>query len=62
MLNDDNVKHLQVLTHDANWNEEVLSPRKRFEKVMNDRAKNLIIGQVEGLHKMGHLCPDDEEE
>lgn len=62
VLNDENVRHLQVLTHDANWNDEVLSPRKRFAKVMNDRAKRLIIGQVEGLHKMGHLCPDDEEE
>lgn len=62
VLNDDNVRHLQVLTHDANWNENVLSPRKRFAYVMTERAKNLIIGQVEGLHKMGHLCPDDEED
>lgn len=62
VLNDDNVKHLQVLTHDANWNEEVLSPRKRFAKVMNDRAARLIDEQVNGLHKMGHLCPDDDDE
>lgn len=62
VLNDENVKHLQVLTHDANWNEEVLSPRKRFAKVMTKRAERLIIGQVEGLHKKGHLCPDDEED
>ena len=62
VLNDGNVRHLQVLTHDANWNDEVLSPRNRFAKVMNDRAKRLINGQIEGLHKMGHLCPDDEEE
>lgn len=62
VLNDDKVQHLQVLTHDANWNDEVLSPRKRFAKVMNDRASALIRGQINGLHKMGHLCPDDNEE
>lgn len=59
VLNDENVKHLQVLTHDANWSDEVLSPRKRFAKVMRDRAEKLISMQIEGLHKMGHLCPDD---
>lgn len=62
VLNNEEVRHLQVLTHDANWNDDVLSPRKRFVKVMQDRAKNLIIGQVEGLHKKGMLCPDDEED
>ncbi len=61
VLNDDNVQHLQVLTHDANWNEEVLSPRKRFAKAMTERAERLILGQIEGLHNMGHLCPDDNE-
>ena len=61
VLNDEKVQHLQVLTHDGNWSEEVLSPRKRFAKVMNDRAEKMITGQIEGLHKMGHLCPDDIE-
>lgn len=62
VLNDAKVRHLQVLTHDANWCDEVLSPRKRFAKVMRLRSEKLIQGQVEGLHKMGHLCPDDEED
>lgn len=62
VLMDDNVQHLQVLTYDANWNDEVLSPRKRFAKVMRDRAEKLIKGQVEGLHMKGHLCPDDNED
>lgn len=62
VLDDDKVQHLQVLTHDANWNEEVLSPRKRFEDVMNKRAKRLIDEQVNGLHEKGMLCPDDEED
>ena len=62
VLNDKKVQHLQVLTHDANWNDEVLSPRKRFAKVMKDRAERLIEGQVEGLHRKGMLCPDDIED
>lgn len=62
VLNDEKVQHLQVLTHDANWNDEVLSPRKRFAKVMNSRAERLINNQVEGLHRKGMLCPDDEED
>lgn len=62
VLNDNTVRHLQVLTHDANWSEEVLSPRKRFMKVMHDRAERLIVAQVNGLHSKGMLCPDDDEE
>lgn len=62
VLKDDKVQHLQVLTHDANWNDNALSPRKRFSKVMSDRARSLIKGQIDGLHKMGHLCPDDNED
>lgn len=62
VLNDINVKHLQVLIHDANWSEEVLSPRKRFRKTMLDHAERLIRQQVEGLHHKGMLCPDDNED
>ena len=62
VLNDDKVQHLQVLTHDGNWNEEVLSPRKRFSMVMYDRAKRLVDGQIDGLHKKGMICPDDNED
>lgn len=61
VLKDDSVRHLQVLTHDANWSEEVLSPRKRFAKAMFDRAERQVKGQVDYLHKNGQLCPDDEE-
>lgn len=62
VLRDSKVKHLQVLTHDANWTEEPMSPRKRFAKAMRDHAERLIEGQVNGLHKKGMLCPDDEED
>ncbi len=62
VLKDPKVQHLQVLTHDANWTEEVMSPRKRFAKAMRDHAERLIEGQVNGLHSKGMLCPDDEED
>lgn len=61
VLNDDSIKHLQVLTHDANWTEEVLSPRKRVRKFVNDKAERMYNGQVYGLIKKGMLCPDDED-
>lgn len=62
VLNDDKVQHLQVLTHDGNWNDEVLSPRKRFSKVMHDHADRLVQGQINGLHRKGLLMPDDNED
>ena len=62
VLNDEKVRHLQVLTHDANWTDIVLSPRKRFAKAMQDHAERLIDEQVNGLHKKGMLCPDDYED
>ena len=62
MLNDENVQHLQVLTHDANWSEEVLSPRKRFIQAIQSHADRLVVGQVNGLHKKGQLIPDDVED
>lgn len=62
VLNDEKVQHLQVLTHDANWSDEVLSPRKRFAKVMHDHAERLVKGQIDGLHRWGMLIPDDNED
>lgn len=62
VLNEENVRHLQALTHDGNWANEVLSPRKRFAKVIYNHAERLVIGQVDGLHRKGMLCPDDEED
>ena len=61
VLIDESIMHLQVLTHDANWSDEVLSPRKRFAKAIRDHAERLIESQVNGLHDKGMLCPDDEE-
>ena len=61
VLKDDSVLHLQVLTHDANWSDEVLSPRKRFEKAMRMQSERIINGHVNGLLQRGLLCPDDED-
>lgn len=62
VLNDDSIQHLQVLTHDGNWSDDVLSPRKRISKVVYDRADRLLNSQVSGLHLKGLLCPDDYDE
>ena len=62
VLNDEKIQHLQTLTHDGNWAEEALSPRKRFSKVMHDHAERLVKEQIDGLHRKGMLCPDDNED
>lgn len=41
VLADTSVKRLQVLTHDAMWSEEVLSPRKRVHKSIQDSADRI---------------------
>lgn len=43
VIRNPNTKHLHVLTHDANWTDEILSPRKRVRKSIQsnaDRIKN----------------------
>lgn len=62
VLKDSNVKHLQVLTHDANWSDEILSPRKRLHEVFFAQAQRLFDEQVNGLIENGMLCPDDNED
>ena len=62
VLNDNNVQHLQVLTHDGNWNDDVLSPRARLSNIFQKHANRLLERQVSGLHKQGLLCPDDNED
>lgn len=61
VLNDESVRHLQVLTHDANWSDEVLSPRKRVHRFVYDHAERLYNEQVCGLMEKDMFCPDDEE-
>lgn len=62
VLNNDSIQHLQVLIHDANWSDKVLSPRQRIKNVLDEHAKRIYENQVNGLHKRGMLCPDDNED
>ena len=62
MLNDESVQHLHVLTHDANWSDEVLSPRQRFKKALFDHAERLYNAQNCDLHAWGMKFIDDNEE
>ncbi len=39
VLRNPQVKHIQVLTHDAMWSDEVLSPRQRVRKSIQDNAE-----------------------
>lgn len=41
LLNDKNVTHLQVLVHDAMWSNEVLSPRQRVRKSIQENADRI---------------------
>ena len=41
LLRNPNVNHLQVLTHDAMWSEEVLSPRKRVRNSIQANAERV---------------------
>ncbi len=61
-LNDIKIQHLHVLTHDANWNDEVLSPRQRFSHAMRNKAERVIKWHINFLHQYGHLCPSDDED
>lgn len=62
VLNDESVQHLHVLTHDANWSDEVLSPRQRFKKALFDHAERLYNAQNCDLHAWGMKFIDDNEE
>lgn len=62
VLNDEKVQHLQVLTHDGNWSEEVLSVRKRYYKMLHAHADRVFNSQVNGMHRKGMLVPDDDED
>ena len=62
VLRDPSIHHLHVLVHDANWSEEVLSPRQRVNKAIQDQADRLKRQQLDGLHRKGLKCIDDNEE
>lgn len=59
VLRDKSVRHLQVLTHDAMWSEEVLSPRKRVRKSIQDNADRVKAQYDQILIDFGAKNIDD---
>ena len=60
LLKDSSVRHLQVLTHDAMWSTEVLSPRKRVMKSIQDNADRIKRQYDDLLPMLGAKNIDDE--
>lgn len=59
-LRDETIKHLQVLTHDAMWSREVLSPRKRVFAAIEERAAKTREWYDAALVKFCAKNVDDE--
>ena len=59
VLKDENIKHLQILTHDAMWTKNVLSPRKRIMKSIQDNAERLRKNYDDGFKSNGAKNIDD---
>ena len=59
VLRDENVRHLQVLTHDAMWSEDILSPRKRVRKSIQDNAERVKAQYDQILIDFGAKNIDD---
>lgn len=49
IIKDPKTKKLQVLTHDAMWQDEVMSPRQRIFKTINERSEYLKKFYDDGL-------------
>lgn len=59
VLKDANVKHLQVLVHDAMWSEKVLSPRQRVRKSIQGNADRIKEQYDKVLIEFGAKNIDD---
>jgi len=53
VLNNPNIKKLQVLTHDAMWSSKILPPRQRVFLSIDKNAQHLKQFYDEGLIKLG---------
>jgi len=60
-LKDAKDDHLQVLIHDGMWQDEILPPRRRIYKVIDDRSKYLKNFYDETLRKFGAKNIDWDE-
>jgi len=59
VLRDSSIHHLQVLTHDAMWTEEVLSPRQRVMKSIQSNAERIKRQYDQILSSLGAENIDD---
>lgn len=59
-LKDTSIQHLQVLTHDGMWSENVLSPRQRHHKCVLDEAKRINEQYDYLLPRGGNKNVDDD--
>ena len=59
-LQDEAIKHLQVLTHDAMWSHKVFSPRKRVFAAIEERAAKTREWYDAALVRFGAKNIDDE--
>lgn len=60
-LQDPSIRHLQVLTHEAMWNEAVFSPRKRVFAAIDERAQKTKEWYDRVLVEFGAKNIDDED-
>lgn len=60
VLNNSQVKHLQVLIHDGMWSEDVLSPRKRLMHIFHNYADIIMEEYDKGLPRGGNKNVDDD--
>lgn len=60
VLIDPNTTHLQVLVHDAMWSKEVLSPRQRVRKSIQDNAERIKSQYDDILLRFGAKNIDGE--
>lgn len=59
VLRDPSVHYLQVLTHDAMWSDEVLAPRQRVRKSIQDNAERVKNQYDQVLVEFGAKNIDD---
>jgi hypothetical protein len=59
-LQDESVKHLQVLTHDAMWSDDVMAPRRRVFAAIEERARKTKKWYDDVLVRFGAKNIDEE--
>ncbi len=60
VLNDESMKNVHILTHGSMWSDEVLSPFKRIEKIINDQAERIKKNYIKTEKQFGAIVVDDD--